>query len=79
MRNELNMCVSLVCVKEGKQYAYVSFTDGERMAEGRIPDCRIEKNSGFEPYEIEQLERYMKRELTKLKKMAAEIKLIHRL
>ena len=76
MENELNMTISAVCVKDGKQYAFVSFTDGKRTAEGKIPECRILSNTGFEVHEVEQLERYMKRELTQLKKMAAGIRLI---
>ncbi|MBQ9990947.1 MAG: hypothetical protein IJP31_08405 [Lachnospiraceae bacterium] len=76
MENELNMTVSAVCVKDGKQYAFVSFTDGKRMAEGKIPDCKILSNTGFETHEVEQQERYMKRELTSLKKMAAGIRLL---
>lgn len=43
MNDELKMSVSPVCVKEGQKYAYVSFTDGERNAEGRIPECTIIK------------------------------------
>lgn len=76
MQNELNMTVSPVCVKDGQQYAFVSFSDGSRTAEGRIPECKILSSSGFETHEVEQLERYMKRELTKLKKMAASIRLL---
>ena len=38
---ELKMSVSPICQKEGKRIAYVSFTDGKRTAEGKIPDCII--------------------------------------
>lgn len=76
MEKEMKMTVSPVCVKDGQQYAFVAFTDGKRQAEGKIPECRILSNTGFTEEEVEQLETYMKRELTKLKKMAAGIRLI---
>lgn len=76
MDNELNMSVSPVCVKNGEKYAFVSFTDGKRCAEGRIPNCKIITSNGFNQEEVEQLENYMRRELTQLKKMAAGIRLI---
>ena len=73
MDNAMNMTVSPVCSKDGRQYAFVSFTDGERTAEGKIPECKIVSSKGFCPREVEQLEDYMKRELTQLKKMAAGV------
>ncbi|MBQ7924769.1 MAG: hypothetical protein IJ335_00560 [Lachnospiraceae bacterium] len=76
MEKSMNMTVSPVCSKDGKQYAFVSFTDGPRTAEGRIPECKILSAKGFTPEEIEQLENYMKRELTRLKKMAAGIRIL---
>ncbi len=76
MDNEMNMLVSPVCAKDGKQYAFVSFSDEERSAEGKIPECKIVSSYGFTEAEVEQLEDYMRRELTQLKKMAAGIRLI---
>ena len=76
MNGELNMSVSPICVKDEKRYAFVSFTDGECMAEGKIPDCKIISQTGFEAGEIMMLEEYMKRELPSLKKMAAGIRLV---
>ncbi|MCH5250153.1 MAG: hypothetical protein J1E98_09475 [Lachnospiraceae bacterium] len=73
MDNELNMSVSPICVKDGKKYAFVSFTDGTRTAEGKIPDCIITNNAGFSKDEVQQLEDYMRQELPQLKKMAAGI------
>ena len=73
---EFRMSVSPVCEKDGKKLAYVSFTDGERTAEGRIPECKIIINKGFDDAEVLLLETYMKRELTSLKKMASGIRLI---
>lgn len=76
MAQELNMSVSPVCVKDGEKYAFVTFSDGERVAEGRIPDCKIISNKGFSKDEAVQLEVYMERELPTLKKMAVGIKLL---
>ncbi|SEA93911.1 hypothetical protein SAMN02910384_02797 [Pseudobutyrivibrio sp. ACV-2] len=71
---ELNMSVSAICSnKEGKKYAYVTFSDGIRNAEGVIPECTINKNKGFADIEIQQLEKYMKENLAQLKKMAAGV------
>ncbi|MBQ8592072.1 MAG: hypothetical protein IJ485_04935 [Lachnospiraceae bacterium] len=74
--HELNMSVSPVCVKDGKQYAFVTFSDGKRLAEGKIPACKIISNDGFGKDEVEQLEAYMHKELQQLKKMAAGIRII---
>lgn len=76
MNNELKMSVSPICVKNNEKYAFVSFTDGIRVAEGRIPDCKMLSSNGFTPEEVAQLEDYMRRELTQLKKMAVGIRLI---
>lgn len=73
MNDELKMSVSPICEKDGKKYAFVSFTDGLRTAEGKIPNCTIVANDGFDEEEVRQLEHYMKRELAQLKKMAAGI------
>lgn len=73
MDDELKMSVSPICAKDGKKYAFVSFTDGVRTAEGKIPDCAITNNVGFSEDEVQQLEEYMKQELPQLKKMAAGI------
>ena len=71
---ELNMSVSAVCRNEhGDKYAFVTFADGVRTAEGKIPDCKIIKNDGFAEIEVQQLERYLKEHLTELKKTAASI------
>ncbi|MBD5458194.1 MAG: hypothetical protein HDR27_06430 [Lachnospiraceae bacterium] len=76
MSDELKMSVSPICTKDGKKYAFVSFTDGIRTAEGKIPDCRITACDGFDSDEVMQLEDYMSRELPQLKKMAAGINIL---
>lgn len=77
MSDELKMSVSPICTKDNQKYAFVSFTDGERTAEGKIPDCKIISNNGFDEEEVRQLEDYMCSELSQLKKMAAGINIMH--
>ena len=74
--DELNMSVSAVCMKDGEKYAFVSFNDGNRFAEGKIPDCKIVSNKGFSNEEVKMLELYMIGQLKELKKMAAGVRLI---
>lgn len=73
MNGSWKLSVSPVCSKDGKQYAYVSFQDGERIAEGTIPDCVIISAGDFTPEEITQMEDYMRRELMELKKAASSV------
>ena len=76
MNGSVDIKVSGVFSKSGKQIAYVSFTDGEKNAEGVIPECVIIRNKGFTKDEASQLEAYMKKELTALKKMASGINVV---
>ncbi len=76
MGEELHMSVSQIFSRDGRKFACVSFTDGKRTAEGRIPECKIHSNQGFEEEEVRQLEEYMGRELMTLKKMAANVHVI---
>ncbi len=73
MNIDLKMTVSPVCSKDGKNYAFVSFSDEDRYAEGRIPECTLISNRGFSEKEAAQLTDYMKKHLTELKKTAASI------
>lgn len=68
--NELNMTVSPVCEKDGQKFAFVQFSDGIRLAEGKIPMCDILTNKGFTNEEVLQLEDYMKANLKELKRLA---------
>ena len=71
---ELNMSVSAICKNgQGEKYAFVTFTDGVRNAEGRIPECNILSNDGFAEIEVKELERYMADHLSELKRMAAGV------
>lgn len=69
----MNMLISGVSEKDGKKIAHVTFEDGDRLAEGIIPDCVIDTNKGFTEEEISLLEEYMKDNLAMLKRKAAEI------
>lgn len=70
---EVTMQVSGICRKDGEKYAYVTFSDGKRHAEGTIPDCKIKTQEGFDEAEIGQLELFMKMNLANLKRKAASI------
>ena len=71
----MKLSVSPVCKKGGETYAFVTFTEELRIAEGKIPDCKIISNKGFDEGEVRMLEMYMKQNLLQLKKMAAGIRL----
>lgn len=60
MSEELKMTISGFVPKDGRKSVYVVFEDGNRKAEGYVPDCVITKNEGFEEDEIKVLELYMK-------------------
>ncbi len=60
MSEELKMTISGFVPKDGRKSVYVVFEDGERKAEGYVPDCIITKNEGFEEDEVKVLELYMK-------------------
>lgn len=72
---DMRLSVSPVCKKDGETYAFVTFTEGSRVAEGKIPDCKIISSEGFDEGEVGMLEMYMKQNLLQLKKMAAGIRL----
>ncbi|MBQ1902538.1 MAG: hypothetical protein II169_08350 [Lachnospiraceae bacterium] len=76
-KNELKMTVSPVVTRDGKQLAYVSFSDDNRSAEGEIPECIITMNKGFTPEEVACLEDYMRVNRTELKKMAASVNVMN--
>lgn len=76
MSNELSISVSPICEKDGKKYAFVSFVDGDKSAEGKIPECKIVTNNGFLEDDIKMLELYMKNDLARLKRMAASVNVI---
>ena len=72
-QGELEMQVSSICQKDGKKFAYVTFSDGKRFAEGEIPACTIVRTDGFTPKEVAGLELYLRQNLDMLKSMAAAI------
>ncbi len=79
MGDSVNIKVSGIFEKNGKKRAFISFEDGTRAAEGIIPDCRITDNKGFTKDEVLQLEAYMKKELSSLKKTASGINVMNAL
>ena len=73
MNGSWKLTVSPVCNRDGRQYAYVAFQDGDRIAEGMIPECIITSSGDFSAEEITQMEDYMRRELMELKKAASGV------
>ncbi len=65
MSEEMKMSVTEIFrTKDGDKYVFVTFDDGKRSAEGKVPDCKIIKNNGFNDGEVKLLEEYMKNEQT---------------
>ena len=70
---ELRMTVSGIVPKDGRQNIYVVFEDGNRRAEGCVPDCVITSHQGFEEEEIKLLELYMKQQQDTIRAIAKEV------
>jgi len=73
MSQELRMTISGIVPKDGRKNIYVVFEDGSRKAEGCVPDCIIEKNTGFTEDEVSMLEMYMKQNLDMIHEQAKRI------
>lgn len=73
MSEELKMTVSGVVPKDGRKNVYVVFEDGNRRAEGSVPECKIVENQGFEEDEVKMLELYMKQQQDVIRGMAKDI------
>ena len=73
MQTVMDMHISGVTEKNNEKIAYVRFEEGELVAEGSIPDCKITKNQGFTDEEVRQLECYLIANLAELKRMAAGV------
>ena len=73
MSEELKMTVSGIVPKDGRKSIYVVFEDGERKAEGYVPDCVITKSEGFEDDEVKMLELYMKQNQDQIREIAKVI------
>ena len=73
MSEELRMTISGIVPRDGRRNIYVVFEDGNRKAEGSVPDCVIEKNEGFEEDEVKMLELYLKQNLDMIREHAKYI------
>ena len=56
----MEMIVSGFVGSDDNRHICIMFVEGQKSAEGSIPECKITKNHGFEPYEVEQLETYLR-------------------
>ena len=70
---EMKMTYSAIVVADGKKKVSVKFEEGERFAEGSIPECKIIKSKGFEDDEIVVLEKYLQMNQMDIIKKAKEI------
>ena len=59
LSEEINMMVSTLLHKDGKDFARVSFLRERDWAEGIVPGGKIEQSEGFSEEEIEKLETYL--------------------
>lgn len=62
LSEEVNMTVTILLHKDGKDFARVSFLREKDWAEGIVPGGKIEQSQGFSKEEIEKLEIYLAEE-----------------
>lgn len=75
----INMLVSGVLHREGRNFVRVSFLRGKDWAEGIVPDGAIEKSEGFTKEEVGKLEEYLAGEKDMLIRQAKGINPIRNL
>lgn len=71
--DELKMLISGIVLVNDEKKACVRFEDATRFAEGYVPDCKINSQKGFTDEEVGMLEEYMKENIGKIKRLAAEV------
>lgn len=59
LSEEINMTVTTLLHKDGKDFARVSFLRENDWAEGIVPGGKIEQSEGFDRKEIRKLEAYL--------------------
>ncbi|MCR5717298.1 MAG: hypothetical protein K6G23_10660 [Lachnospiraceae bacterium] len=69
----MNMSVSEMVRKDGKQHIYVLFTEGVKSAEGVLPEGEIICNSGFTEEEVSKLRDYLRGNVELIKGMAKKV------
>ena len=67
---EMEMSVSPIVRKGNQKYIYVMFREGNRFAEGRLPEGKILSNQGFSEEETAALELYLKSDQGRIAEMA---------
>lgn len=77
MDKSMNMSVSGIYKKNGRKVISVLFTEGERSAEGYVPEAKIHTNKGFTPEEVAALELYMKSEEKQIFEMAKDLNIMN--
>ena len=73
MKTTVRLTHSSVLFKDGKPFVSVLFGDGDKSAEGRIPECTISINKGFSEAEKAEFEEYMRENKTDIIDAAKKI------
>ena len=73
MKTTVRLTHSSVLFKDGKPFVSVLFEDGDKSAEGRIPECTISINNGFSEAEKADFEEYMRENKTDIIDAAKKI------
>ncbi|MBD5157597.1 MAG: hypothetical protein HDT13_08195 [Butyrivibrio sp.] len=73
MKTTVRLTHSSVLFKDGKPFVSVLFEDGDKSAEGRIPECTISINKGFSEAEKAEFEEYMRENKTDIIDAAKKI------
>lgn len=73
MKTTVRLTHSSVLFKDGKPFVSVLFEDGDKSAEGRIPECTISINKGFSEVEKAEFEEYMRENKTDIIDAAKKI------
>lgn len=73
MKTTVRLTHSSVLFKDGKPFVSVLFEDGDKSAEGRIPECAISINKGFSEAEKAEFEEYMRENKTDIIDAAKKI------
>lgn len=70
---EIRFTHSALLSKNNKPYVSVRFERGKDVAEGSVPECKIERNQGFSREEVLGLEGYLELNAKEILRKAKDI------
>lgn len=73
MSPDINMSVTQIFKKNNSTYYFVSFTEGKKMAEFRLPEVKLTYNVGFDQSETEALALYVRQTNEQIYDMAKKV------